>query len=54
MSNVQCKAFDYVEIYIYPKMVNIKTFLLAQMPKLGMGPMSNAQFWLPDDDNRTW
>ena len=54
MSNVQFKAIDYVEIYVYPKMVNIKTFFLPKMPKLGMGSMPNTQFKLPDDDNRTW
>ena len=33
-------------------MVNVKTFLSLQMPKLVNGPMSNNQLKLPDDDDR--
>ena len=33
MSNVKCKAFDYVEIYVYAYMVNVKVLFLVPMPK---------------------
>ena len=35
-------------------MVNVKTFFSSQIPKLGMGPMSNAQLKFRDDDIRAW
>ena len=35
-------------------MVNVKTFFSPRMPKLGAGPMSNAQLKLPDDDTKAW
>ena len=33
-------------------MISVKTFSSPQIPKLGMGPMSNAQLRLPNDDKR--
>ena len=53
LSNVQFKAFGYVEIHVYSYMVNVKTFSSPQMPKLGMGLVSNVQLKFPDDDIRT-
>ena len=42
MSNILCKASDYVEIYVSAQMVNVKTFFSPQMSKLCIRPMSNT------------
>ena len=54
MSIVKCKVFDYIEIYVYAQVVNARAFFLSSMPKLGKGPLSNAQLKLPYDGTREW
>ena len=52
MSIVKCKVLDYIEIYIYAKVWNVKALFFVPNAQISIRLLSNVKLKFPDDDTR--
>ena len=50
MSIVKCKVLDYIEIYIYAKVWNVKALFFVPNAQISIRLLSNVKLKFPDDD----